>query len=61
MGRVLKVDRADEYNRGTTRTWLSGRARPCQGRGRGFESRRPLESRNGIPVRFFFVAVWPSG
>ena len=24
------------------RTWLSGRASPCQGEGRGFESRRPL-------------------
>ena len=22
--------------------WLSGRASPCQGEGRGFESRRPL-------------------
>src|SRR5690606_21561532 len=26
------------------RTWLSGRASPCQGEGRGFESRRPLHS-----------------
>ena len=26
-----------------TRTWLSGRASPCQGEGRGFESRRPLQ------------------
>ena len=25
------------------RTWLSGRAPPCQGGGRGFESRRPLQ------------------
>ena len=25
------------------RTWLSGRASPCQGEGREFESRRPLE------------------
>jgi len=24
------------------RTWLSGRASPCQGEGREFESRRPL-------------------
>jgi hypothetical protein len=24
------------------RTWLSGRASPCQGEGRGFESHRPL-------------------
>ncbi len=25
------------------RTWLSGRASPCQGEGRGFDSRRPLQ------------------
>ncbi len=25
------------------RTWLSGRASPCQGEGRGFESHRPLQ------------------
>ncbi len=25
-----------------SRTWLSGRASPCQGEGRGFDSRRPL-------------------
>ena len=30
---------------GSMRTWLSGRASPCQGEGRGFESRRPL----GVP------------
>ena len=28
------------------RTWLSGRASPCQGEGRGFESRRPLGGRH---------------
>src|SRR5690606_15389231 len=28
------------------RTWLSGRASPCQGEGREFESRRPLHSRD---------------
>ncbi len=26
-----------------TRKWLSGRASPCQGEGRGFESRLPLQ------------------
>ena len=26
------------------RTWLSGRASPCQGEGRGFDSRLPLHS-----------------
>jgi hypothetical protein len=25
------------------RKWLSGRASPCQGEGRGFDSRRPLQ------------------
>src|SRR5580693_1103342 len=31
-----------EARRLAMRTWLSGRASPCQGEGRGFESRRPL-------------------
>jgi hypothetical protein len=31
------------YIRLPLRTWLSGRAQPCQGWGRGFESRRPLQ------------------
>ena len=26
------------------RKWLSGRASPCQGEGRGFESRLPLQT-----------------
>ena len=34
------------------RMWLSGRASPCQGEGRGFESRRPLGDRfSGSPDR----------
>ena len=36
------------------RTWLSGRASPCQGEGRGFESRRPLggpQPRGGVAER----------
>ncbi len=32
------------------RTWLSGRASPCQGEGRGFESRRPLGGRHSRPA-----------
>ena len=28
----------------STRKWLSGRASPCQGEGRGFESRLPLQA-----------------
>jgi hypothetical protein len=31
----------------STRKWLSGRASPCQGEGRGFESRLPLQSHPG--------------
>ena len=49
---------------GAARTWLSGRASPCQGEGRGFESRRPLgrclrapDVEAGTPA----TAGWPSG
>ena len=28
------------------RKWLIGRASPCQGEGRGFESRLPLQTRD---------------
>ena len=35
------------------RKWLSGRASPCQGEGRGFESR--------LPLHFLYLAAWPSG
>src|SRR5690606_37350798 len=35
-----------------------GRASPCQGEGRGFESRRPL---GGHPARWIFVVEWPRG
>ncbi len=31
-----------DINTYRVRTWLSGRASPCQGEGRGFDSRRPL-------------------
>ncbi len=34
------------------RTWLSGRASPCQGEGRGFDSRRPLHYYHGA------IAKW---
>ena len=30
------------------RKWLSGRASPCQGEGRGFESRLPLQGKTFI-------------
>ncbi len=30
------------------REWLSGRASPCQGEGRGFESRLALNKKQGI-------------
>ena len=35
------------YNNGM-REWLSGRASPCQGEGREFESRLPLQEYGGI-------------
>ena len=38
------------------RTWLSGRASPCQGEGRGFESRRPL-GMSGMDI----TVEWPRG
>ncbi len=44
-----------EYTMGSThavRKWLSGRASPCQGEGREFESRLPLQER-AIVARFF--------
>jgi hypothetical protein len=45
------------------RTWLSGRASPCQGEGRGFESRRPLGSgyAAGSAAVARSMAEWPSG
>lgn len=43
-----------------TRKWLSGRASPCQGEGREFESRLPLP--NGpIWGRFFMPAIMVAG
>ncbi len=38
-----------------------GRARPCQGRGGGFEPRNPLQNGHGNPVSVFTSAPWPSG
>jgi hypothetical protein len=35
--------RPGDYSLTPTRKWLSGRASPCQGEGRGFESRLPLQ------------------
>jgi hypothetical protein len=45
---------------GAMRKWLSGRASPCQGEGRGFESRLPLQHdprrrRAERPVRRFLT------
>ena len=37
------------------REWLSGRASPCQGERREFESRLPLQKRNKFGLFFFFV------
>ncbi len=45
------------------RTWLSGRASPCQGEGRGFESRRPLgDISSGCQLEAWISTVeWPRG
>jgi hypothetical protein len=37
------------YSERSTRKWLSGRASPCQGEGRGFESRLPLQVTSQAP------------
>jgi hypothetical protein len=37
------------------RKWLSGRASPCQGEGRGFESRLPLQFKTGASKAPFFI------
>src|SRR5215204_7525152 len=42
----------------STRKWLSGRASPCQGEGRGFESRLPLQCHPGM-ARVF--SCFPAG
>ena len=38
-----------------------GRARPCQGRGGGFEPRNPLHRRTRSLVSAIYLAPWPSG
>ncbi len=47
------------------REWLSGRASPCQGERREFESRLPLQKHKGdasdLVRRFCYKAPWPSG
>ncbi len=40
--------------------WRSGSASPCQGEGRGFESRHPLEDR-GTEREPRPMVEWPSG
>ena len=47
------------------REWLSGRASPCQGERREFESRLPLQKHKGdasyLVRHFCYKAPWPSG
>lgn len=38
------------------RKWLSGRASPCQGEGREFESRLPLQRKQALKVLLFSLA-----
>ena len=41
------------------REWLSGRASPCQGERREFESRLPLQNATSLlTCRFFFKIIW---
>ena len=42
------------------REWLSGGVSPCQGEGRGFESRLALDKKDGYGVTIFFIAVSPA-
>ncbi len=54
---------------GRVRKWLSGRASPCQGEGRGFESRlplpfpypRPVRGHAGQSARFLLLHQRPTG
>ena len=43
------------------REWLSGRASPCQGERREFESRLPLQQKTLLISVFCNMAPWPSG
>ena len=44
------------------REWLSGRASPCQGERREFESRLPLQKRTTILIEWsFFLCLCPEG
>jgi hypothetical protein len=38
-----------------------GRASPCQGEGRGFESRRPLGGADGVNRAWSVTSPWPTG
>jgi hypothetical protein len=64
--RNLSVPRRLDYRRASHRATISpvacgcsavGSASPCQGEGRGFESRHPLEGASGINP----AVEWPSG
>ena len=41
------------------REWLSGRALPCQGKCRGFESRLPLQKHYCVDVIATFAKMGP--
>ncbi len=49
------------YNTLVVRKWLRGRASPCQGEGREFESRLPLHQDLQPPeMQIFHTGVWRS-
>ena len=62
---LIKLYIADVFRIGNTKTCASGSvggARPCQGRGRGFESRLALFfNKKGIRWMSFFVKSSPAG
>ena len=62
---LIKLYIADVFRIGNTKTCASGSvggARPCQGRGRGFESRLALSfNKKGIRWMSFFVKSSPAG
>ena len=50
---VKQVSRLHIYT--SMRKWLRGRASPCQGEGRGFESRLQLQSKSRLTTAFLFA------
>ena len=52
---LVSVVRFRLWAPGNLREWLSGRASPCQGEGREFESRLPLQNLRIFFLSFFYI------